>query len=414
MKSLLAGLVWVGLLIQVPNAHAQFDASDLEGAWHVYTRWDSPLAHEAGWETLIGLVVGPTGTIPNGGGSLNSSVPFESDSVAGGSLAVTPAGRFGGTVEFAIGPDETVEEFQLGVGSTATPMATPPSDLFVGVVTDSESFVNLSVGVRQMQSGFDIGDITGGVIWSFISHWDLPESGGNDPGWDRGRFRFRPTTGNRAAIDDTQGIDSEGLPLELDDLEVAVQVDGRVTLLPIVGEFRMGRDKNWMAGTSIDPDGYRSISVLMRGAVGLSQQDLEGTWTWFRFFDDVVVNAPGWSRGVFQVDATGAIIRGIKESSNGVSDWVDGGNLLVGPGGVDVSGTIEYANTPDEFFVEAEVSAGHNLLAGVASAGTQRGLTIALPVPEPSAGIGLGFTALLAIAARRDRRAAHSSNRRLG
>jgi hypothetical protein len=386
-------------LLQAAIAHAQFDASDLEGTWHVYTRWDSPAGHDAGYDNLIGFQVGATGAIPNFGGNLSSSEPFFTDFVTGGSLSIDPNGRFGGTVEFSAGPNASIDQFQLGVGSNTAPLATPPSDLFLGVVTDSDGFVNLSVGIRQMQSGFSVGDITG-ASWRFFSLWDQPDFGGNDPGWDRGSFSFRPTTGNRAVIENTTGINSNGQPMNLDGVEVAVQVDGRVALLPIPGEFRLSRDKNWMAGVTIDPDDYRALAVLMRAAISTSQQDLEGTWSWYRFSDDSTGNAPRWARGVFVVDAAGNIATGNTQRSDGVTDRVVGGSLLVDPVTREINGSIVYASLPVDPFVEARLSLGGNLLAGVASEGTRHGLTVAVPVAEPSAGMGLAFALLVVFALR--------------
>ena len=394
-------LVAVVSSLCVPSVHAQFSSGDLEGSWHVFSRWDSPISHDAGYDQILGFTVGPGGVIPNGGGSVTSS-DLDPDQVAGGSLSIDSGGRFGGTVEFLGGPNVVIDGFQVGAGSLAAPATTPPSDLFAGTFTDSEGAVNLALGVRQLPSGFEIGDITGGVTWHFFSHWDQPDFGGNDPGWDRGTFRFRPTTGNRADIDDSAGVDSDGMSFNLDDLEVAVQVDGRVTPLPIPGEFRLTRDKNIIIGVAIDPDGYRNLAVMLRSP-GLSpQSDLEGPWTWFRFVDDALANAPGWARGVIEVDVDGNITSGTIERSDGSSDWVTGGSLLVGMASGSIDGTILYANSAPDPIEAGRLSIGDNLWVAVGSVGSERRLTVAMPVPEPAiaVGIGLGWLALVGSQAR--------------
>jgi hypothetical protein len=62
-RSTLSGCILLALILLPALAHGQFAASDLEGVWHVYTRWDSPVSHDAGYDTVSGFEVGPTGTI---------------------------------------------------------------------------------------------------------------------------------------------------------------------------------------------------------------------------------------------------------------------------------------------------------------------------------------------------------------
>lgn len=379
-------------LLPASQALGQFSAADLEGTWHVYDRWDLPSANDAGWDSLFGLAVGPTGNLT--GGSLSSSVPFESDLVTGGNLGITSEGAISGVVEFSVRPDVVVDRFQIGPGSTQTPTAVPPSDLFLGAFTDGDGYVHLSAGVRQACCDFEIGDITGGIIWRYFAHYDLSDSGANDPGWVRAQFRFRPTTGNRAEIDDSTGIDSEGEPVSLDGLEVAVQPDGPVALLPIAGGFRLARDKSWMIGISTDPDGYRSFAVLLQPAIGLMQADLEGAWTWYRFADSVLANAPTWARGAVWIDASGNVLGGFKTTSDGSFDRATGGSLILGLDG-EIDGSIDYPGAPSDPIAAARLSRGRNLLASVASSGAQRGLTLAVPLPEPALALGLSMGCVL-------------------
>jgi hypothetical protein len=205
--------------------------------------------------------------------------------------------------------------------------------------------------------------------WYTFAYWD--RSTGDFSGWD---FQVEDIDSSGSITGGTL-TDSDAFTAALTGGALAITGDGLVSgtieytpdsgpaFSESLSRFKMDPGKTVFVGTDKGEDLFDSLSVTVKGGGSFAIADVEGTWYFYSFWDNLVANDPGWDRGTLIMNASGDITGGGFEDSDGLAAPVTGGTVSIDAQGF-VDGSIDF----DGFFasfVDFKADPDKNLLAGV-------------------------------------------------
>lgn len=351
-RGLLLAALGSCLLFPGGGSRVASGADDVAGDWRLYSFWDLLARNDPGWDRGA-LSIGDDGAVA--GGSVRDS-EGATVQISGGQVSIDDAGLVSGTIAYA-DRSESLEEFTLDSGET----------MIVGAHTDGEQYLTMTVVLRG-GAMFGSQDMEG--TWHLYSFWGDQEF--SDAGWDRETL----TIDAAGSVLGGDLMDSYGDGAEVSDGSLSIDEagfvsgsiqymyeDGEIFVAPLE-KFQLDPGKTLMVGVDTDDEGYRFITVGVKGGGGFEMAHLEGTWRLYSLSDRPSRNDPRWTRGTVVLDSSGAITGGNIVHSDGSSEAVSGGNVTTDESGF-VSGRVRYEGSDDHSLSRFKMDPDKSTIVGV-------------------------------------------------
>ena len=213
-------------------------------------------------------------------------------------------------------------------------------------------------------AAFSKGDLAG--TWHIYIFSDYPFA--NDPFWDRGTV----TINSGGGVIGGSLLDSDGGAVTITGGSVSLNTSGVLlgslalsdATTITISHGKMDANKSSGALVGSYSHGYLFKASLFKAGGTFSASDVEGSWYFYVFSDDPVVNDPGWSRGTLTLNASGAVTGGSVVDSEGGSATITGGSVSLNTNGV-MSGSLTSSDGGTVTISEGKMDASKTMSAFV-------------------------------------------------